>query len=248
MGQIILCETKEAENTYQFQSFHQEISTYEELCYYIRKYFIFFVEEGIPDNLVTWISDELGIRDLEQEWDRLPTGKEKLKRIITCRNYFLPQEVSVLMKKYDRYDKMTEVDRKNRLADEYLKQHRYERALHYYRRAYQMKKNEKCCYNMAVCYAHQWDFEHAAKYFYESYEISGRKRILNAYYSILMLQGEFASVKIMAGDDYSTFMRKWNGWKQEWEEQQKDEGMIQNNQQKKKRLEQWKRDYRKEVE
>ena len=79
MGQIILCETKEAENTYRFSSFHQEISTYEELCYYIREYFIFFVEEEIPESLVMWISSELGIRDLEQEWDRLSTQKEKLE-------------------------------------------------------------------------------------------------------------------------------------------------------------------------
>ena len=81
MGQIILCETKEAENTYRFSSFHQEISTYEELCYYIREYFIFFVEEEIPESLVMWISSELGIRDLEQEWDRLSTQKEKLEKI-----------------------------------------------------------------------------------------------------------------------------------------------------------------------
>ena len=248
MGQIILCETKEAENTYRFSSFHQEISTYEELCYYIREYFIFFVEEEIPESLVMWISSELGIRDLEQEWDRLLTQKEKLEKIITCRNYFLPQEINVLMKKYDRYEKMTDGERKNRLADEYIKQHRYDRALHYYRQAYYIEKNAKTCYNMGVCYANQWDFEHAAAYFYEAYEISGRKHILHAYYAILMMQGEFASVKIMAGSDYPAFIKKWNNWRNEWERQRQDAGNMRNHQQKKKILEQWKKDYRKEVE
>ena len=152
------------------------------------------------------------------------------------------------MKKYDRYEKMTDGERKNRLADEYIKQHRYDRALHYYRQAYYIEKNAKTCYNMGVCYAHQWDFEHAAAYFYEAYEISGRKHILHAYYAILMMQGEFASVKIMAGSDYPAFIKKWNNWRNEWERQRQDAGNMRNHQQKKKILEQWKKDYRKEVE
>lgn len=248
MGQMILCETKEAENTYQFASFHQEISTYEELCYYIREHFIFFVEEGIPEDLIRWLSVELGIRDLEQEWDALPTKKDKLKQLISCRNYFLPQEISVLMKRYDRYIKMSDAERKSRLADEYLKQQRYEKALYYYRDAYQQKKTDRICYNMGVCYAQHWDFERAAECFQEAYEISGRKWIREAHYAILMLQGEFASVKIMAGDDYPAFIKKWDTWKEQWKTQIAEEKVVRNNQYKKKKLAQWKKNYRKEVE
>lgn len=248
MGQMILCETKEAENTYQFISFHQEISTYEELCYYIREYFIFFVEEGIPEDLITWMSVELEIRDLEQEWDSLSDRKEQLKRLISCRNYFLPQEISVLMKRYDRYIKMSESERKSQLADEYLKQRRYEKALHYYREAYGIKKTDRICYNMGVCYANHWDFERAAECFRESYETGGRKRARDAYYVILMLQGEFATVKIMAGDDYPAFMKQWNTWKHQWNVQAAQDVAMRNNQYKKKKLAQWKKNYRREVE
>jgi tetratricopeptide (TPR) repeat protein len=248
MGQIILCETKEAENTYRFSSFHKEISTYEELCYYIREYFIFFVEEGIPDDLPVWMASELGILEVEQEWNTLSDGKERLKKIICCRNYFLPQEISMLLNQYDRYQKMTKSQRKAKLADEYLKQHRYEKALSYYLKAYKVEKDERTCYNIGVCYARGWDFEHAAGYFHEAYKYCNRKQMLDAYYTVLMLQGEEATVKIMAGNESSEFFGQWNEWKEQWREKQQEEDTIRNHQEKKRKLEQWKKDYRKEVE
>ncbi|MCI5952329.1 MAG: hypothetical protein MRZ63_08445 [Anaerostipes sp.] len=248
MGQIILCETKEAERTYEFTSFHQTISTYEELCFCIREHFLFFVEEGISKELLQWIANDLEIRDLEQEWAKLSTPREKFQKLISCRNYFLPQEISVLMKKYDRYERMTDSERKVRLGDEYLKQKRYEKALKQYRMSDTREEDGRTLYNMAVCYAHQWDFETAKGLFFKSYQLTKRKRALEAYFSILMFQGEFASVKIMAGTDYPAFMKKWETWKQQWKQHSLEQKKTENNQYKKQKLKQWKREYRKEME
>lgn len=246
MGQIVLCETKEAENTYYFPYFHKEISTYEELCYYIKEYFIFFVEEGIPDGLTDWMIGELGIEELKQEWGSLKTRKKQIEMIISCRNYFLPQEISSLLKQYDRYQKMTVTQRQIKMGDEYLKQHRYEKARGHYLKAYRVEKEERICYNIAICYAYEWDFAQAAAYFREAYQYCRRKQILDAYFATLMLQKE--EVDEEAGRDQQIFLERWNEWKEEWKAKHQEEEGIKNHQYKKRKLEQWKKDYRKEVE
>lgn len=243
MAQMILCETKEASKSYTFTAFHQEISTYEEMCYYIKEYFIFFVEEGIPDDLLRFVVTELGIRDIEADWKILENDKERLKRLISCRNYFLPQEISVLMKRYDRHMNLDEATRKSRLGDEYLKQKRFETALKCYKMTNISQKDARVCYNIGVCYAHLGDFDLAAKHFLDAYKIGGRKKALNAYFSILMLQGEFTAVKITAGTDYQAFKQSWDEAKALYEQSEKEDSRN-----KKNALEQMKQQYRREVD
>ncbi|MEE1313849.1 MAG: hypothetical protein UHS41_09070 [Lachnospiraceae bacterium] len=248
MGQIILCETKETKNPYEFSSFQRKISTYEELCYYIREHFLIFVEEGISEELFQWMVQELEISELEQEWSKITSPKERLRKVISCRNYFLPQEISVLMKKYDRYKRMSDGERKIRLGDEYLKQKRYAKALKYYHSAKLEEMDGRTCYNMAVCYVCQWDFERAAALFLKSYQLSKKKKALDAYYTVLMFQGECAAVKIMAGNEYSAYIQKWKIWKEEWKRHQQETQAVENNHYKKQRLKQWKTNYRREME
>lgn len=247
MGQIILCETIEAKNNYFLASINKEISTYEELCYYIREYFIFFVEEELPVGLLEWLRDEIEIIEIGQTWTEETTHKEKLYDIISCRNYFLPQEIGELLKKYDCYEKLSSQERKRKLADAYMKQKRYERALHYYKEANRFEENERVHYNIGVCYAHQWNFEEAALHFYRCYKMSNRKWALHAYYAALMLNGDSATVKLSAGNDYDSFIKNWELWEEEWQDKKREQD-GKNNQYKKMKLSKWKKDYRKEVE
>ena len=248
MGQIILCETKEAEHAYYLESLQKEILSYEELLYYIREYFIIFAEEGFPEDLLSWLVNELGIRDLEADWKLLKNNRQRLERLIGCRNYFLPQGISVLMKKYDRYQEMNPAQRKSLLGDEYLKQERYEKALKLYQQANNSQNNARICYNIGVCYAHQWDFEMAAEYFLKSYQSGGKKRAQNAYFSALMMQGDFSSVQIMAGSDYRNFMDRFEEAKALYRESADKRDREKNNQYKKNLLEQWKQRYHREVD
>ncbi len=244
MGQMILCETKEAAKSYTFTAFHQEISTYEEMCYYIREYFIFFVEEGIPEDLLRFVINDLGIRDIETDWKLLSNDKDRLKRLISCRNYFLPQEVSALMKKYDRHMTLDAATRKSRLGDEYLKQQRYETALKCYKQTNVSQKDARVCYNIGVCYAHLGDLDAAAAHFLQSYKIGGRRKAQNAYFGVLMLQGEFTAVKITAGTDYPGFKKDWDDLKDALAKMDKPSDQHH----KKNALEEIKKQYRKEVD
>ncbi|MCQ2491772.1 MAG: tetratricopeptide repeat protein [Lachnospiraceae bacterium] len=244
MGPIILCETKEASNSYTFSAFHQEISTYEEMCYYIKEYFIFFVEEGIPDDLLRFVINDLGIRDIETDWKLLNNDKDRLKRLFSCRNYFLPQEVANLMKKYDRHMTLDAATRKSRLGDEYLKQKRYETALKCYKQTNVFQNDARVCYNIGVCYAHLGDLDRAAHYFMQSYKIGGKKKAQYAYFGILMLQGEFTAVKITAGTDYPAFKQEWDAMKEAFAKMSGNDSAYQ----KKNRIEEMKEQYRREVD
>jgi tetratricopeptide (TPR) repeat protein len=246
MGQIILCETKEAKIPYEFTSFHQKILTYEELCYCIWEHFLFFAQNGIEEKLFQWLLEELALEELK-EW-RQASAREQFLQVISCRNYFLPQEISTLMKRYDRYQKMSESEKKIRIGDEYLKQGRYEKALKQYLSAKDHQMDGRTYYNIAVCYARQWNFEAAAEFFMKSYRLTKKKRALEAYYVVLMLKGEVISAKIMAGTDYETFAAKWELMKTQWKEEGWQEEESKSGQYKKKMLEQWKREYREEME
>ena len=61
MSKIVLCETQEAPYPYKIEKIHRSFSSYEELCYLLEHYMIFFLMEGIDFRMKSYMKEELGI-------------------------------------------------------------------------------------------------------------------------------------------------------------------------------------------
>lgn len=218
MSQIVLCETREANVPYRLAMLDLSITTYEELCYYMQNHFLLFAEEGIPKGLSDWMKEELRI---PLKADGLEE-RDLLEEIISCKNYFFPQEIRELMKQYDRLQKMPIRERKQKMGDEYLRHGWIEKALSYYKQANEIKQDGRICYNMGVCYARRWDFPMAERYFSESYNLTGKKQAKDALLFVLKMQKKDEKIEQITGEESEKFYDRWKEYEQQWKVEQNE--------------------------
>lgn len=246
MEHLIICDTKEAKHPFYLSFIQQEIFTYEELCYDIEEYPLFFVEEGITEALLQWMIQELGITELSDLQGRSFTNRKLFWEIITCRSYFLPEECRKLLDVYDFYAKLGPVDRKIQMADSYMKQKRYGKALKYYKEAAKHSSNGRIYYNIGVCCSHQWDYEAAKKAYLRAYELTKDKRAIEAYDAVLLLQGKKDLDQKMNTNASKQFLKGWQMLQREWKDN--EERRLQKAPKEKQVLQEWKIQYRREME
>ena len=86
MSKIVLCETQEAPYPYRIEKIRQSFASYEELCYLLEHYMIFFLMKGIDFRMKSYMKETLGIA-LENE-----DTVQQMKDIINFRNYFTADE------------------------------------------------------------------------------------------------------------------------------------------------------------
>ena len=55
MSKIVLCETKPAKTAYTIHKINRSFQSYEELCWLLEHYLIFFLSEGIDRSLKNYL-------------------------------------------------------------------------------------------------------------------------------------------------------------------------------------------------
>lgn len=193
MSKVVLCETEEAVVVYRIEKINQTFSSYEELCYLIEQYLIFFLTEGIPFGMKVYLKEELGI------YLKNDDTMEQLKYIINFRNYFTTDEKHQLAQRLRTVYLYSAAKKQKLMADLFLSKHLYLGALRAYqaveKRLGQFHSREKAdvFYHMGLCQSRMFCLEEAKESFMKSLSIKEQKEVQEAYFMLSYLQGDYAA-------------------------------------------------------
>ena len=86
MSKIVLCETKPAKTAYTIHKINRSFQSYEELCWLLEHYLIFFLSEGIDRSLKNYLKEYLNLEIKSED------AVQQVKEIINFQNYFTADE------------------------------------------------------------------------------------------------------------------------------------------------------------
>lgn len=220
MNNVYLCVGKYAKNPFYVKFSDISVYSMEELCYYFIEniYNIDYDIAGQP--LVNWIRNECGMTKLADELDVYVRKKMSVAIFVTTilENVGLYDTESI--KKAERILKeqaqMTPYEREKKRAEYYYQSGRFKEALKLYAELLEQTPDEEVgkravlYYDMASVYAMDFDYEQAAKFYYQSYSLQLSRRARMSYI--------LANRMSMSDFDYGVFMREHEEWKQYFEE------------------------------
>lgn len=202
MGKFIFCIGNKAKYPYTFASTGISVYTMEELCYYLY-HNIDTLEEDLKDMaLVTWIKNELGMKEradfLGQLMERGAGLKDLVVSIFCSTDYYTEQEINKLIEEIDHLYDMLPIERKKRHADMLMKFKKYKEAGFEYRAIIDDKTFDSMeavaegdvYHNLAVIMARSGRFQTAAKYFEMAYQKNHNKESLCQYLYAIKMDGD----------------------------------------------------------
>ncbi|MBQ9870952.1 MAG: hypothetical protein IJM27_03395 [Eubacterium sp.] len=206
MAKLIVCTTKQAETPFTFLNTKVEIYTYEELCFYIYNNTVLISKSALSDRLWTWIRDEL---DMPQLADRLvglanktPFVQDLLVEILNAGEYYTPEEVKTYAAAWQKYRKLSPIQREKLKADGYLGYRRFIRASIIYDGIIQQEAEIQdreflgnVYHNRAVAAANNLDTEDAKKFFLKAYDLNGNQESLKSYFYVVSATEDIMTLK-----------------------------------------------------
>ena len=206
MAKLIVCTTKQAETPFTFLNTKVEIYTYEELCFYIYNNTVLISKSALSDRLWTWIRDEL---DMPQLADRLvglanktPFVQDLLVEILNAGEYYTPEEVKTYAAAWQKYRKLSPIQREKLKADGYLGYRRFIRASIIYDGIIQQEAEIQdreflgnVYHNRAVAAANNLDTEDAKKFFLKAYDLHGNQESLKSYFYVVSATEDIMTLK-----------------------------------------------------
>lgn len=193
MSKIVLCETQEASVSYTIEKINQTFQSYEEFCWLLEHYLIFFLTEGLDHPLKTYLKEQLNLSVKSDD------TVQQVKEIINFRNYFNGDEKIQFQQKLRTTYLYSAARKQKLLADLYLKHSLYLRAFLAYQKMWktagQLRPSEKMevLYHMGLCQSRMFCFEEAKKYFREALVIKEQKEVQEAYFMVSYLSGDYHS-------------------------------------------------------
>ena len=191
MSKIVLCETQEAPYPYKIEKIHRSFSSYEELCYLLEHYIIFFLMEGIDFRMKSYMKEELGI-PLEND-----DAVQQIKEIINYRNYFTADEKQQFQQRLRTTYLYSMAKKQKMLADMYLEHHQYLSAMKGYQALknvsgqFQAREQVQILYHLGLCQSKMFCFDEAKESFRRALAIKERREVQEAYFMISYLQGDY---------------------------------------------------------
>ena len=193
MSKIVLCETQEASYPYRIEKIHRSFSSYEELCYLLDQYMIFFLMEGIDFRMKSYMKEELGI-SLENE-----DAVQQIKEIINFRNFFTADEKQQFQQRLRTTYLYSMAKKQKMLADMYLEHHQYLSAMKGYQALkdavgqFQARERIEILYHLGLCQSRMFCFDEAKESFRKALAIKERREVQEAYFMVSYLQGDYSS-------------------------------------------------------
>ena len=136
MSKLIVCTTKKASVPFTFLNTKVEIYTYEELCFYIYNNTVLISKSSLSEKLFDWIRNELEMPALADRLtgmvNKTSYAQELLVEILSAGNYYTSDEVKVYAEAWQKYKKLSPVQRLKLKADGYLGYRRYIKAANIY--------------------------------------------------------------------------------------------------------------------
>ena len=123
MSKIVLCETKPAKVPYKIAKIGRSFQSYEEFCWLLEHYLIFFLTEGFEYPLKNYLKEKLDIVIKSDD------AVQQVKEVINYYNYFTSDEKIQFQQKLRTTYLYSAAKKQKLLADMYLKHQLYVRAL-----------------------------------------------------------------------------------------------------------------------
>lgn len=219
MGRILLCSSKTAKKPYKFEDIGIFVSSYEELCFFLRTYLVLWMNTKRDESLADWIEKQLNMTDLANRVRKYHNKRDILFEIVKEGMYFNEQEISQIEQEYDELLGRKMWEKKLEMGNIYLYHKKYERALECYDYILIQEEREiteeiigKVYHNCGVAYAYSFEFDQAEESFYNAYEKIWAEKSLNSYLLMLCINNkkEKAMKKIktmgLTKERYSTIL------------------------------------------
>ena len=206
MSKVILCTSKTAETPFTFLNTKVEIYTYEELCFYIFNNTVLISKSVLSDKLFNFIRDELGMEELADKLmgliNKTAYAQDLLIEILNAGDYYTPEEIKTYAAAWQKYRKLSPLQRAKLKADGYLAYRRYIKAATLYDEILDDIGDDEDAsflgnvyHNRAVAAANNLDLDDAKKFFLKAYEHNNNPESLKGYFYIIATHEDTSTLR-----------------------------------------------------
>lgn len=194
MRESIVCIGKIGTKPYCFPETGTQISSYEELCYYLSRHMVCYLYTLPEEDLLYYIRDELGLDKLYRQLSKLMNPEKDQMKYFSALfregHYFSEEEIRQILDEYRSLKNTPYHLQCKWMGDLSVRSGRAATAIHYYREALKQgtrKEDEMgvLYHNMAVAKAKLFRFQDAGILFLKAYQHGGEEESLFYYYSII---------------------------------------------------------------
>lgn len=190
MSGLILCKKERAVKPYFIDCIEKNVSTLEELCFFLY-FYTHQLEEWLPsEELVLWLRQELSMSGLADELAILFKQKADVPtiaaHILKKAQYRSEEELEGYEKELKAFRNATPVSREKQRADYYVKTKNYHKAIWEYCRILKEKDMEDSFasdiyHNLGVAYGRMFDFEQSSNCFLKAFQSNPNQKSLKQY-------------------------------------------------------------------
>lgn len=197
MRETIICTGKTGSTEYVFPETSVGISSYEELCYYLREHMAFYVNSLPEEALSAYISEELGLSHLGKQLYRVDNPQTDQMKYFSALfregNYYSEDEIKEILDEYRIKKEAPRYQQYKWIGDLYLQYRRYVMAIRYYDKALEEEIPEgdltvALYHNRAVANARLFHFSSAKIDFLRAYQHGGEEESLFSYYALVAFE------------------------------------------------------------
>lgn len=197
MGRLLLCSSRIAKKPYEFADIGICVSSYEELCFFLRTYLVLWMNTKRDESLADWLGEQLDMTSLANRVRGYHNKRDMLFEIIKDGTYFNEQEILEIEQEYDEILGKKMWEKKLEMGNIYLYHKKYERALECYDYILMQEEREiteeiigKVYHNRGIAYAYSFEFDQAEESFYNAYEKIWAEKSLNSYLFMLCMNNK----------------------------------------------------------
>lgn len=253
MGGLLLCSSRRAAAPYAVED-RIEIQSLEELCFYLYQNGCSITEDFFSEKLMQYLTEELGQKKLADTLWALKKEEADVMRLIlaVCEaaNYYTEEELTKLKQKLSEFMRLGKTERMKLLADSWMQQKRYVRALRGYEAILGRKHGEELSqtlegriyHNMGTAYARMMRYHEAERCLLKAEELLSapetRRELLLLYY-LTENTGQYEKLaQELPQEEQKELLRRW-------EEKRKSSAVAPGRREA--LLEKWKQEYRWEM-
>ena len=203
MGELILCKRPIAAAPFYIESVSVNIYSIEELSWFIFHHTDIIEADFISDELINWISDEAGYRELAE---RLRSGLNAktpfhvlIEMILSSCGCLTPKEIKDTVREVQLQAGLSPVEKKKKRADLLIKNGNIRKAIIAYQNILasgDLKRNiyGDICHDIGYAYARLFLFDEAAAWYKKAYEHNLSIKSLMQLLFALMEQNDEESI------------------------------------------------------
>lgn len=224
MGQLILCQGKQAKHPFEIESASIHIYSAEELCYYILHH-ADFVDQGIfSEKLCKWLDEETRMPELAYELTEILHKKKNIfnfmSTLLLTVGYATKQETEAVLEQLKILESKTPQEIAKMRADKLVEQERYRAGIEDYQLILKDDEVEDpmlkgaIYHNMGTAYARLYLYEAAADCYEKAFALNMNPESVREYmHAIRYVSGDAGfgdSVKVIQEDKLQEMKEQLN--------------------------------------